>query len=205
MRHVRDHEGLDLRWRFFSLEEVNLEEGKRHPWERPWSFGWSQMRIAALLRRRGSELVDRWYGAAGEAFFERGEATFTPTGAESVVQSIGLPARTVDVALKDETTNTEVLQDHRYLIDQFGGFGVPTIVVSDEAHEPRAVFGPVILTPPQGDEAIKLWNTVLAFNEVPDLYEMRRPKKPEDITKISSTMAGYAAARQWRTIVNPAP
>ena len=42
---------LDITWRFFSLEEVNRVEGKKHPWERPWSFGWGQMRVGALIRR----------------------------------------------------------------------------------------------------------------------------------------------------------
>ena len=53
MRSVRDQLGLDVQWRFFSLEEVNHQEGKRHPWEREWSYGWSMMRIGALLRRTG--------------------------------------------------------------------------------------------------------------------------------------------------------
>jgi predicted DsbA family dithiol-disulfide isomerase len=51
IRDVRDQVGLDVRWRFFSLEEVNRAEGKKHPWERDWSYGWSMMRIGALLRR----------------------------------------------------------------------------------------------------------------------------------------------------------
>ena len=50
IRHVREETGLDIRWRFFSLEEINRQEGKKHPWEREWSYGWSMMRIGALLR-----------------------------------------------------------------------------------------------------------------------------------------------------------
>src|ERR1700756_82641 len=51
MRDVRDRLGLEVRWRFFSLEEINRAEGKKHPWQREWSYGWSMMRIGALLRR----------------------------------------------------------------------------------------------------------------------------------------------------------
>ena len=51
MREVRDLTGLDVRWKFFSLEEINRVEGRKHPWEREWSYGWSMMRIGALLRR----------------------------------------------------------------------------------------------------------------------------------------------------------
>ena len=48
IREVRDHAGVDVRWRFFSLEEINRREGKKHPWQRPWSYGWSMMRIGRL-------------------------------------------------------------------------------------------------------------------------------------------------------------
>ena len=51
IRDVRDQIGLTVNWRFFSLEEINRVEGKKHPWERDWSYGWSMMRIGALLRR----------------------------------------------------------------------------------------------------------------------------------------------------------
>ena len=53
IREVRDLTGVQVNWRFFSLEEINRQEGKKHPWERDWSYGWSMMRIGALLRREG--------------------------------------------------------------------------------------------------------------------------------------------------------
>ena len=39
MRDVRDQLDLKVNWKFFSLEEINLKEGKKHPWEREWSYG----------------------------------------------------------------------------------------------------------------------------------------------------------------------
>ena len=66
IREVRETVGLDITWRFFSLEEVNLVEGKAHPWERPWSYGFGQMRVGALIRRElGNDALDRWYAAVG--------------------------------------------------------------------------------------------------------------------------------------------
>ena len=65
IRDVRAQLGIAVDWRFFSLEEVNRVEGKKHPWERDWSYGWSLMRIGALLRRIDPELLDRWYAAIG--------------------------------------------------------------------------------------------------------------------------------------------
>ena len=47
IRDVREQLGITVNWRFFSLEEINRVEGKKHPWERDWSYGWSLMRIGA--------------------------------------------------------------------------------------------------------------------------------------------------------------
>jgi protein-disulfide isomerase-like protein with CxxC motif len=199
--------GVHVEWRFFSLEEVNLETGKRHPWEREWSYGWSQMRVAALLRRQGHELVDRWYGSVGDAFFDRGEPTFTRQGAEAVLESIGLPSSLVGEALNDETTNEEIRADHTFLRETYGGFGVPTIVVSDDEDRSagRAMYGPVLLTPPTGSEALRLWRLLAELQTFPDLFEIGRPKTGADMEAIRSALATYGSARQWRTVQNPAP
>lgn len=201
IRSVREEAGVEIRWRFFSLEEINREEGKRHPWERDWSYGWSQMRVATLLRRQGQDLVDRWYLAAGEAFFERGLPTFTREGAEEVVASIGLPARLVADALADPTTAEELRSEHDEVVRACGAHGVPTLVFEDGC----AVFGPVILTPPAGAAAVRLWDLVCGWREFPDLYELRRPKTGADLAAIAESFGTYLSARRWRTIEHPAP
>ena len=82
--------GLDITWRFFSLEEVNRVEGKKHPWERPWSFGWGQMRVGSLIRRElGNDELDRWYAAVGSAFFNDGIKTHVPEVHEEVLRANG--------------------------------------------------------------------------------------------------------------------
>jgi 2-hydroxychromene-2-carboxylate isomerase len=88
MRDVRDQLGLQVDWRFFSLEEVNREEGKKHPWEREWSYGWSMMRIGALLRRTDMALLDQWYLAAGTALRRRSQ-TAPPRGRRGAARRDG--------------------------------------------------------------------------------------------------------------------
>ena len=39
IRDVREQTGLVVNWRFFSLEEVNRVDGKKHPWERSGPTG----------------------------------------------------------------------------------------------------------------------------------------------------------------------
>ena len=83
-RLVRD---ITVHWRFFSLEEVNRQEGKKHPWERAWSYGWSMLRVAALCggsptARRGRPfLPGGWRRAAragGEGAYPDGVGSLAP-------------------------------------------------------------------------------------------------------------------------------
>ncbi len=142
MRSVRDQLGLTVNWRFFSLEEVNRVEGKKHPWERDWSYGWSMMRIGALLRRTDMAWLDAWYARAGRALHEEGHKPHEPAVARHLLQEIGLDPGLVDAAIADPTTHDEVLAEHQRVIDG-GGYGVPTLVFPDG----QMLFGPVLLDP----------------------------------------------------------
>ena len=89
IRDVRAQLGIAVDWRFFSLEEVNRVEGKKHPWERDWSYGWSLMRIGALLRRIDPELLDRWYAAIGHELHTLGGKPHDPEVARRLLAEIG--------------------------------------------------------------------------------------------------------------------
>lgn len=201
MREVRDRLGLEVRWRFFSLEEINLQPGKKHPWERAWSYGWSQMRVGAWLRRNSMAAVDRWYAAVGQAFHERGVKTHRPEVHAALLADLGFPPGTIDDALADPTTADEVRADHDHAARTLGAFGVPTIVLPSS----DAVFGPVITPAPTGDAALRLWDLVCAWQEFPHLYELRHPKTTADLAHIAAQFAPYLDARDWQTIENPAP
>ena len=99
IRNVREETGLDIRWKFFSLEEVNRVEGKKHPWEREWSYGWSMMRIGALLRRQDMDLLDRWYAEAGRALHVEGRKPHRPEVAEEILGQMGLDPALVRAAI----------------------------------------------------------------------------------------------------------
>lgn len=195
IREVADLTGLQVNWRFFSLEEVNRVEGKKHPWERDWSYGWSMMRIGALLRRDSMAAVGAWYARAGRALHEDGHKPHDPAVARHLLAEIGLDPGIVDAAIADPTTSDEVLADHRRVIDA-GGYGVPTLFFGDG----QCLFGPVLIDPPTGDAAIRLWDAVAAWTEFPHLYELQRPKTPADVQAITATFRPYLEARDWVSI-----
>ena len=200
IREVRDALGIDVRWRFFSLEEINRAEGKKHPWERDWSYGWSMMRIGAHLGRMDPQLLDRWYLAAGTALHVHGRKPHRPEVARALLEELGLDPGVVDAALADQSTSEQVHADHTRVTD-LGVFGVPTLFFEDG----QSLFGPVLIDPPTGDAAVRLWHHVCGWLEFPRLYEIKRPKSQQDVHEIAETCRPYLEARDWVSIERPAP
>ncbi|QIV83999.1 mycothiol-dependent nitroreductase Rv2466c family protein [Mycolicibacterium frederiksbergense] len=195
IRDVRAQTGLTVNWRFFSLEEINRKEGKKHPWERDWSYGWSMMRIGALLRRNSMEDLDAWYGRAGKALHVDGHKPHEKAVAEHLLAELGFDPSLVEAAIADLTTNDEVLAEHRRVVDA-DGYGVPTMFFPDG----QCLFGPVLIDPPTGQAAVRLWDAVLAWTEFPHLYELQRPKTRADERLIAETFRPYLEARDWVSI-----
>ena len=152
IRDVRSQNGIEINWRFFSLEEVNRVEGKKHPWEREWSYGWSMLRIGALLRRTSMDDLDAWYERAGRALHEDGHRPHQPDVARHLLQEIGLDPALVDQAIADETTHDDVRTEHQKVIDS-GGYGVPTMYMQRADGSEPCLFGPVLTDPP-----IRCWS-----------------------------------------------
>ena len=198
IRTVRDRTGLEVRWRFFSLEEINRVEGKKHPWEREWSYGWSMLRIGALLRREDEALLDAWYERAGRALHEEGRQPHRPEVAEELLAELGLDPGLVAAAIADPTTNDDVRAEHDRVVAA-GAFGVPTLFFPDG----QCIFGPVVVDPPDGDEALALWQLVELWLQFPHLYEIQRPKVKRDLQLIATTFRPYLEARAWKHRAEP--
>lgn len=203
IRDVRDQLGFELNWRFFSLETINLAEGKNPPWSRPWSYGWSLMRVAAFLRRESMELCDKWYLGAGTALHLHGRKAHSPQVAREIATEIGLDPGVVDEALADQSTHDEVRHEHTEVV-ALGGFGVPTLVFERDGVR-DALFGPVLIDPPSGQKAIELFDLVCGWREFPYLFEMQRPKSPAHLKAIADEFNPYLRARDWQSIQNPTP
>ncbi len=195
IREVRALTGLQVSWRFFSLEEVNRPAGKKHPWERDWSYGWSMMRIGALLRRRSPDLLDAWYLAAGTALHVEGRKPHRPAVARELLSAMGLEPGLVDEAMADSSTGEEVRAEHEVVVAA-GGFGVPTLRFPDG----QCLFGPVLLDPPRGDAAVRLWQAVSAWRDFPSLYELKRPKTAADELRIGEAFQPYLVGRDWLSV-----
>ena len=194
IRDVRNQTGLEVTWRFFSLEEVNRVEGKKHPLEREWSYGWSLMRIGALLRRRDPALLDRWYAVIGHELHTLGGKPHDPEVARRLLTDIGVDAGLLDEALADPSTHDDVRADHQRVLDA-GGYGVPTLFLDGQC-----LFGPVLVDPPSGADALRLWDVVTGMAALPHVYELQRPKTAADAELIGQSLRPYLDGRDWVSI-----
>ena len=131
------------------------------------------MRIGALLRRIDPGLLDRWYLAAGTALHVEGHKPHRREVAEALIGQLGLDPGLVGQALADPSTHDEVRADHDR-VTGLGGWGVPTLVFGGG----QALFGPVLIEPPSGEAAIRLWELLTGWLDFPNLYEVQRPKTP---------------------------
>jgi hypothetical protein len=106
----------------------------------------------------------------------------------------------VGQALADPSTHEEVRADHDR-VTGLGGWGVPTLVFGST----QALFGPVLIEPPSGEAAIRLWQLLTGWLEFPNLYEVQRPKRPADLQAIATTFQPYLEARDWVTVQKETP
>lgn len=194
IRDVRAQLGITINWRFFSLEEINLVAGKKHPWERDWSYGWSLMRIGALLRRTNMSLLDRWYAAIGHELHTLGGKPHDPAVARRLLCDVGVNAAILDAALDDPTTHDDVRADHQRVVAA-GGYGVPTL------HRFRAAgpAGGSTSTGPKRHCPSKK-SVVTGMAGLPHVYELQRPKSPADVELIAQQLRPYLDGRDWVSI-----
>ncbi|MEO6652984.1 MAG: DsbA family protein, partial [Ilumatobacteraceae bacterium] len=114
--------------------------------------------------------------------------------ARHLLEEIGLDPAAVDEAIADPTTHDDVRADHQRVIAA-GGYGVPTLFFGD-----HCLFGPVLIDPPSGDAAVRLWAAVTAWTEFPDVFELQQPKTKAIEQRIATTFKPYLEARDWVSI-----
>ena len=163
---------VEVRWRFFSLEEVNKGD-KTVDWENGRSA--PVLRVLALVRRQhGEDGVDRFYQALARARFER-EQQFSDAGVcEKALEEAGLDPGLKAAALADPSTRDEVLAEHADIVARDGAFGVPTLVL--DVGDGPGIFGPVIKPVPEGEAAGELWDRVYWLLRQPGFFELKRAR-----------------------------
>jgi hypothetical protein len=170
MRDVAEVRDVAVDWRVFSLQLIH--EGKEDPLADVHVKGTPALRTLALVRRRfGNEEVGRMYEAIGRRIHD-GDEELTPDVVRRSLEEIGREPGLVDDALGDEATMEEVRAEHDSAVAEVGAFGVPTIVLGSG----RGLFGPVIATAPEPEDAGELWDHVRFLIDADGFYELKRDR-----------------------------
>ena len=193
IRSVREETGLKINWKFFSLEEVNRREGKKHPWEREWSYGWSMMRIGAYLRRTSMDDLDSWYARPVGRFMSM---AINPTSQMLHVtsskklalihRSLMRPLPTSQLTMRYETTTIGLLPQ--------AGTACPRSISMATAY-----LGLCFSTSERGGCCSTLGSGI-AMGRISSPLRITASKTEIDERSIATTFRPYLEARDWVSI-----
>jgi predicted DsbA family dithiol-disulfide isomerase len=172
-------EDLDLRWRFFSLEQINRKEPDWNIWEQNPDLVnslWFFLVAAAVLKKYGQAGLGRFYLAAGKALHERGQNISDKQTLIDAAINAGIDPRVLEAVFTGEdTSGYEFLKnEHSFAVDNYGTFGVPTLVF-----EERDAVYLKMMPKPSSDRALEVFQHVLLSVMVDkNVIELKRPMTP---------------------------
>nr|WP_252727843.1 DsbA family protein [Curtobacterium sp. WW7] len=169
---VEQHRDLDVTWNVMSLFVLN-EHNEDMPAEYREAMERNQVYsrlVTAAKARHGQEVVKRLYDALGEQIHHRQQKDPQQV-VPAVLEQLGLEADLADAAWTDET-DAAMRESHRDGIERVGqDVGTPVIAVDGVAF-----FGPVISPAPKGQQALDLWDGVVAAARYPGFFELKRSR-----------------------------
>jgi hypothetical protein len=182
LRRVSESGARDLRvrWRYFSLTQVNNREGGWTIWDAPPDDPAARGRLAFQAaeagRRQGR--FDTFHAALLEARHVEGSDLDDRAVIEEVAGLGGLHLDRFRSDLADPSLLQALARDHKEAVDRLGIFGTPTF------HLPGRGAAYVRVRPaPEGEAAVRLFDQIVSITaEEPYFLELkrshRRPQEP---------------------------
>ena len=192
VRTVQARRDYRVDWRFISLRLLNshIDYDAHFPpeYEAGHTAGLRLLRMAARTREEhGREAIEGLYAALGARIFDRERARDhdrdpdetavreqrgTRGFVEPVLTGLGLPLALAD-ALDDPAWDAVVQTETDEALG-LTGKDVGTPILHFEPPEGVAFFGPVISRLPDDEQALELWDHVIALARFPGFSEMKR-------------------------------
>lgn len=186
VRKVQAQRDYTVDWRFISLRLLNshIDYDAHFPpeYEAGHTAGLRLLRVAARARaEHGTEAISALYAALGDHIFEREPvadeasrraAQGTRDFVEPVLADAGLPGSLAG-ALDDPSWDTVIQTDTDDAL-ALTGKDVGTPILHFEPPAGVAFFGPVISRLPSDEQAVELWDHVVALARFPGFAELKR-------------------------------
>jgi hypothetical protein len=168
---------LEVTWHVMSLavlNEDNTDIDDAYKAFFPRALRYTRL-VAAAQALHGREIVKPLYDAIGLRVHP-GKSKDPDTVIPEALAEVGLPASLAAYSGTDEF-DPQMRASHFDGIGRVGqDVGTPVIAVGGVAF-----FGPVISPAPQGDEAAKLWDGVVAVASYDGFFEIKRSRTREPI------------------------
>jgi 2-hydroxychromene-2-carboxylate isomerase len=160
---------LDVDWQVMSLAVLN--EGRDLPEaylaRMPRSMRMTRL-VTAARAEGGDAVVKPLYDALGERIHHQRRSDDDEIIAEAL-DEVGLDA---SLAAEHDGHDTTLRATHQAAIDLVGDdVGTPVVAVDDVAF-----FGPVVSPAPTGDEALRLFDGIVAAASVDGFFELKRTR-----------------------------
>ena len=157
---------MTINWRYFSLEQVNNQQGPQWKvWEQPGDYASPGLRAfwaAGAARRQGEAAFDCFHIALLKARHEQRRDTADMNILAEVAESVGLDMTQFHKDLADRRLLTKLAEDHAFAAETLGVFGTPTLVFPQR----QAIFLKMSLPPPE--------DCLSVFTELHHLVDRRR-------------------------------
>ncbi|MEY4174523.1 MAG: hypothetical protein RI900_1688 [Actinomycetota bacterium] len=173
LRDVAPQRDLEISWQPISLLVKN-ELPEDSPWYDVAMRGFKMLRLLEAVRAEvGEQAVGDLYMEFGRRIHHDGDTEFDMADA---LAAVGLPAGLAP-RFDDESLDDEVLRRHREGLALVGNdVGTPIIGIPGRDGTEVGVFGPVITSKPEGDDALALWDASVTLARTPQFFELKRTR-----------------------------
>lgn len=168
---VAPQRDLETHWHVMSLAYLNKDKDIPDSYRELLRPAWGPVRVLlAAAQRHGDGVLLPMYNAFGERIHRQQRSIDHALIAE-VLQVCGLEPDLID-ATDDASWDEAVARSHHEGMDAVGEeVGTPTIHVNG-----TAFFGPVLTRIPRGEDAVRLWDGVVAVAAYPYFFELKRTR-----------------------------
>lgn len=173
---VASHRDLNVTWHIMSLYVLNEDKDVSESYRAmlPRTLRYARL-VTAVGELDGQQAVKPLYDALGARIHHGHRKDVEAVVAEALAE-VGLPADYARYADSDEF-DAQLRTSHADGIDRVGQeVGTPIIAVND-----TAFFGPVISPTPRGEQALTLWDGVVAAASYDGFFELKRTRTREPV------------------------
>jgi 2-hydroxychromene-2-carboxylate isomerase len=173
---IAPHRELNVTWHIMSLYVLNEDKDVSEDYRRtlPRTLRYARL-VTAVGELEGQRAVKPLYDALGTRIHPGHRKDVDAVVAEALAE-VGLPAEYARYADSDEF-DAQLRASHSDGIDRVGqDVGTPVIAVNG-----TAFFGPVISPTPRGEQALTLWDGIVAAAAYDGFFELKRSRTREPI------------------------